>query len=119
MENTYLLKIDCSGKQSVKLCEILGTGKFVESVKAWHLELVELAEDEPIDFIDKFLNILEGNFDRIFELGIQRSDISIWRYYEYDQQCGLEMHPEEMSRLGASGIVLCISCWQAGDEIEI
>lgn len=29
-----------------------------------------------------------------------------------DQQCGMEFHPQQIKRLGESGIVMCIDCYQ-------
>ena len=44
--------------------------------------------------------------------GISREDISIWVLYEYEGQCNMEYDPESMKKLGESGILLCISCWE-------
>ena len=49
---------------------------------------------------------------KLENIGIEGSDISIWRIYEYDQQCGMEISPADMSRLGNYGITLCIDCFQ-------
>lgn len=70
-------------------------------------------DDTPyFDFINNFLDLLEPKFEQLEKLGIKRDDISFWYLYGYDQQCGMEFHPKEMKRLGESGIVLCIDCWQ-------
>ncbi|WP_320052972.1 DUF4279 domain-containing protein [uncultured Acetobacteroides sp.] len=74
---------------------------------------VETEDEEPyFDFINKFLNILEPKFEDLKKLGVKKNDILFWLLYEYDQQCAMEFHPEEMKRLGESGIVLNIDCWQ-------
>jgi hypothetical protein len=81
---------------------------------------VDTNDDEPyFDFINKFLDILEPKFNELKELGIDKSNITFWLLYEYDQQCGLEFHPQEMKRLGESGIVMCIDCWRLDSEINI
>jgi len=73
---------------------------------------VETDDEEPyFDFINKFLDILEPKFEELEKLGIKKNDILIWLLYEYDQQCSMEFHPEEMKRLGESGIVMNIDCW--------
>lgn len=41
--------------------------------------------------------------------------ISIWRYYEYDEQCNFEFSPQELKRMGDNGITFCISCWDTGE----
>jgi len=68
------------------------------------------------DFINVFLDALEPKIDELLKLGVTKDDITFWLLYEYDQQCGMEFHPQEMKRLGESGIVLCIDCWQTKDE---
>jgi hypothetical protein len=74
---------------------------------------VDVGEEEPyFDFINKFLDIIEPKFDELKKLGIDKENISFWLNYEYDQQCAMEFDPQEMKRLGESGIVLCIDCWQ-------
>lgn len=74
---------------------------------------VEEEDDAPyFDFINNFLDIIEPNLSKLKQKGIYQQDISFWLLYEYDQQCGMEFHPKEMKRLGDSGIVFCIDCWQ-------
>lgn len=60
-----------------------------------------------------FLKLLEGKYQLLKEVGIERSDITIWMVYEYDEQCNMEFHPEDTLLLGQNEIVLCISCYQA------
>ncbi len=57
---------------------------------------------------------MEGKYELLATIGIERKDITIWMLYEYDQQCNLEFDPIRMKRLGDNGIGLCISCWDAG-----
>ena len=82
------------------------------SVWTYSKEENENDEGPYFDFINRFLDLLEPRFEQLEKLGIKRSDISFWYLYEYDQQCGMEFHPQEMKRLGESGITLCIDCWQ-------
>lgn len=93
--------------------------KLDDTIDLWTYT-VDTDDEEPyFDFINKFLDILEPKFNELNELGIDKSNITFWLLYEYDQQCGLEFHPQEMKRLGESGIVLCIDCWQLDKEIEM
>lgn len=74
---------------------------------------VDTDDQEPhFDFINVFLDITDQYMDGLKLLGIAKSDITIWLVYEYDQQCSMEFHPEEMTRIGKSGITLCIDCFQ-------
>jgi len=84
----------------------------------WAYEVVCEDEDPYFDFINEFLNILEGNFERLIEIGVEKNNISIWLLYEYDSQCNMEFDPKRLMRLGENGITLCISCWDSGKEIQ-
>ena len=79
--------------------------------------MVAESEDAPyFDFINNFLDILEPKFDELESIGITKDKILFWKLYEYDQQCGMEFHPQEIKRLGNSGIHLNIDCWQKNEE---
>ena len=78
----------------------------------WCYALDEKDEDEYIDFINIYLDVLEPKFNVLENIGIPREDISIWRIYEYTQQCSMEIGPKEMKRLGNNGITLCIDCYE-------
>ncbi|MCW8896879.1 MAG: hypothetical protein OQJ96_13530 [Flavobacteriales bacterium] len=84
----------------------------------WIYEVVEKEDDEYYDFISNFLDLLEGKYSFLEKLEISRKDITIWRVYEYDDQCNMEYDAEELKRLGENGINLCISCYQASDDDE-
>lgn len=62
------------------------------------------------------MDILDGKYLALEDIGVTRDMISIWRLYEYDGQCNLEYSPAEMKRLGDNGITLCVSCWDSGKE---
>ncbi|MCW3073895.1 MAG: hypothetical protein JWP69_964 [Flaviaesturariibacter sp.] len=79
----------------------------------WTFEVEEDNEGPYYHFINRFLDIIEPRFEDLQKLGVEKSNITFWMLYEYDQQCAMEFHPQEMKRLGDSGIVLCIDCWQA------
>lgn len=86
--------------------------KFDEPYSLWTYEVITADEDEYFDFINKFLDILEPKFADLEILGVNRDDILFWIMYEYNQQCAMEFHPQEMKRLGESGIHLNIDCFQ-------
>jgi len=69
-------------------------------------------DEDYFDFINEFLDLLEPNFSKLQALGIYRHNISIWKLYDYDQQCNMEFDPYRMKRLGKNGITLCVSCWE-------
>lgn len=80
--------------------------------RTWMYMVTEAETDPYFDFINNFLDILEPKFNDLEKLGVTREKILFWMLYEYDQQCGMEFHPQEMKRLGQSGINLNIDCWK-------
>jgi len=95
-------------------------GKFNKNPFDLWTYCVDETDDGPYyDFINKFLDILDPKFADLEKLGVTRDKITFWRVYEYDQQCGMEYHPQEMKRLGESGIVMCIDCYQKGGQINL
>ena len=85
--------------------------KFGQTYSLWTYEVDINDEDEYFDFINTFLDILEPKFTALEELGVKKNNILFWLIYEYDQQCAMEFHPQEMKRLGESDIHLNIDCW--------
>lgn len=82
----------------------------------WTYSVDESELDEYYDFINSFLDILEPKFRDLEKLGVTKDNILFWLLYEYDQQCAMEFHPNEMVRLGQYGIHLNIDCWQKSTE---
>ena len=113
MRNTYVLSINCNKSNLASVDRILNITSDKENNHYWELCLVEEESDPFIDFVNIFLDVLDGKYDDLSQVGIERENIIIWRYYEYDQECNLEMSPEKMKKLGEQGISLCISCWQS------
>ncbi len=87
----------------------------VETFSTWTYCVDTKEEDPYFDFINIFLDLLDPNFTKLSEIGIEKNAISFWHLYEYDQQCSMEFNPQEMKRLGESGITLCIDCWQKSE----
>ncbi len=83
---------------------------------SWMYMVTQTESDPYYDFINNFLDILEPKFSELEKLGITRDKILFWMLYEYDQQCGMEFHPQEMIRLGENGIYLNIDCWTNDNE---
>lgn len=112
MSAFYSLKINLKEDGiSEKITDIVGEKPNVEN-SSWELERVIKDGDIYIDYIEYFLDLLEGNYDKLSLLSIQRNDISIWLLYEYDEQCNMEFSPQNLKRMGENEIGLCVSCWQ-------
>mgnify|MGYP005900678743 FL=1 len=77
----------------------------------WGIEIIQSGENFS-EILVYFLSLLEGKYEKLESIGISREDISIWVLYEYEGQCNMEYDPESMKKLGESGILLCISCWE-------
>lgn len=87
-----------------------------ERYRTWMYVVTEAETDQYFDFINNFLDILEPKFSDLEKIGTTRDKILFWMLYEYDQQCAMEFHPQEMTRLGQSGINLNIDCWTNNTE---
>jgi hypothetical protein len=79
----------------------------------WSYEIVFLEQEGYFDIIAKLLDSLEGKYEKLRKLGIEKKDITIWLIYGYHNQCNMEFKPETLERLGKKGIRLCISCYEA------
>jgi len=78
----------------------------------WGLEIVEDELDDSINPILYLLSILENKYQLLENIGVSREYITIWILYEYENQCNIELTPEELKSISNSGISLCISCWE-------
>ncbi len=115
MSNTYYLKIKAEEKYYTLINSILGV-EANNTIYGWNYEVNVNGNDQPYDFINEFCNLLDGKYEELNLLGIERDDISIWKLYAYDQQCNMEFGPKEMKRLGDNGLTLCISCYETGES---
>ncbi|MCO6468474.1 MAG: hypothetical protein J5I54_06470 [Bacteroidales bacterium] len=78
---------------------------------SWMYMVTESDSDPDYDFINSFLDILEPQFAGLEKLGVTKDKILFWLLYEYEHQCAMMFIPQEMARLGQSGIHLNIDCW--------
>lgn len=116
MRHIYLLKIINEDQTaSENISRLLGRKPTKGDNLVWELEIEQREDKKPLDFTNYFLDLLEGKYEALEELGIGRSDISIWLYYQYDQQCNIEIPPAQLKRLGDNGVALCFSCWEKKD----
>ena len=111
----FSLRIWVKEENYRKIDEILGVKSNHNYSNWWILEYINREEDEYVPYIEKFLSILEGKYEQLAEIGIQRDNISIRELYAYDSQCNMEFSPKLMYALGKEGITLCISCWDEHD----
>ena len=114
MISKHVLRIDCQSGHFDSIEQILNTHRSNEDNLYWELIIIDDDTDSlpPVYYIDAFLPLLQGKYQELEKIGIYREDITIWKYYEYDEQCNFEFHPDEMKQLADHGIVLCVSCWQ-------
>ena len=96
-----------------KITAMLGVKPVEEDEYDVWTYLVEEHEKSPaFDFINEFLDLLEPRLEKLEEVGITRDNVLFWLLYEYEHQCALGFNPQELQRLGASGISLNIDCWE-------
>ena len=111
---TYELRINVEENYYEEVSSIVGLQPKSYSL-GWSYEIVFEEQKEYFNIIARFLDSLEGKYEKLQELGIENKDISIWLIYGYNGQCNMEFDPETLGRLGARGITLCISCYEAGE----
>jgi|NOAtaT_6_FD_contig_123_81064_length_1879_multi_5_in_1_out_2_2 hypothetical protein len=129
-KNQFVLELSISREQSKNaISGILGVEANWIS-KDWCFAIIQDYENntEKIDeyedfddipsFIDRFIDLLDGKYEQLAKVDIQRSDIIFWQYYAYDSQCNLEFTPKQLKKLGDNEIRLCISCWDVGDSTK-
>ena len=111
MKYFFSLRIKATPEQSYKITNILGIGPNYPQL-GWEHDLV-VKDNEYSNFIDYFISILRGKYEKLEDIGITRDKISIWMIYEYEEQCNMEFTPEDLKKLGDNGINLCVSCYEA------
>jgi hypothetical protein len=105
---------DGTGTTYQKITAILGVEPVQEDEYGVWTYLVEEQEESPsFDFINRFLDLLEPHFEKLKEVGVTKDDLLFWLLYEYEYQCALGFSPQELHRLGVSGIALNIDSWEA------
>ncbi len=118
MKYHYSLKIETKSPEiSQKLNSIFQVeGSPIKT--EWEYATIENEDDPYHDFIALFSNMIIENRDDLLRLGIKEDDISVWMLYEYENQCNMEFHPEQLGKLAKAGVTFCISCWE-NDESKI
>ena len=127
MSKYYRLHINCKPDKNVyeSISQILGVAPMpfepskmfpVDTYSDWTYEVIERDEDNHYDFINEFIDLIEPKLAELDKIGITVKDILIWKLYEYQHQCAMDFHPEEMKRLGEIGIHLNIDCWESNTE---
>lgn len=116
--NYYRLYIHCKSQEVYpQITEILHIQPTIfdnenECKTLWCYAIDEKDEDDYIDYINLYLDLIEPKFPELEKIGIERYDINIWRIYEYKHQCSMEISPQEMRRLGNNNKTLCIDCFE-------
>lgn len=108
----YSLRISgVNEKQKIDISKLFNLEPTSDRNNEWFFEIEEKEADEYFDFINYFLDILEGNYEKLKLIGIDKENISIWFLYEFDDQCNIEFLSNDLKRIGENEISLCISCW--------
>lgn len=117
MKFYYYLRIGTSSFEQVEnVNKIIGIESSCSGPYMWEHEM---KDDDSVYFIDYFLSLLDGKYEKLESIGVLREYIDIWMYYVYDDQCNLEFPPAEMKKLGDNGITLCVSCWDSVFEENV
>lgn len=76
------------------------------------IEVIEYEKDDRFDGITEFIKLLKDEKKIIDKFKDVNYCFSLKHDIEYDDQCNMEFHPQELKKLSDNEIVLCISCWQ-------
>ena len=112
----YILEICGPQEKLAQINRIFGVNASIED-NVWEYRIVINNKGEFTDPLGKFANMISSNLGELKEIGVNREDITIWKLYEYVDQCNMEFSPEQLSTIGSLGITFCISCWQKGSKI--
>ena len=119
--NTGLVELNIiheSAKDS-SIAKVLGVSEtqVVTEPTLWSFQLERKVDEGYVDHLGYLMDLLEGKFEELAKLGIQKMDISIrWTHY-YEDQCHLEFIPDILERMGKKGITLELICKRVGANV--
>ena len=112
----YSLRIDIGQEDEETIWQrvnsILGVSATSPLTHGWIYEMVEEEADPYFDFVNEFLDLIEGKYEQLATLEIYPEDITVWALHQYSEQFNTEFEVEAMRRLAHNGIKLCLSCWE-------
>lgn len=114
MRNIYFLQIGVSDT-ILLIDKILGINHNTDCF--WQFRIED--EEESMYYMHFLMDLLKNKYADLLKIGVERDVISIWRLYEYDQQCNMEYSPSILKRMADNGVTFCISCWDSGLEYTI
>lgn len=82
-----------------------------------YCKIRQATSQSPAEHLMNLLQLLENNFSRLGQYGIQRHDIAISLVNQYEGQVCLEFDPALMERLGRNGITLQLFCTLAERDV--
>lgn len=110
----YLLRIDVFDRERQEaINRILGLEVPVEEGSWWQHDVSwEEMDQRGTYFIDYYAGLILPALPALKEIGVEKGDITVWFFYEYEEQCNMAFDPERMALLSRMEATLCISCWQ-------
>lgn len=113
MSYFYQLSIETPDTKSIKKVEEI-IGEESVSDEYWIITHQDEGDEELFfDYINYYLDLLEGKFDDLKDTGISSDDISIWIFYQCESRFDYEFDPAVLKRLGDYNISLCVSCFES------
>lgn len=108
---------DSEVSQSLNDAMGLKEHQIIQEPNFWTLHKVHDMDQPQVDYLSYFMDILEGKYEALARIGVQRQDIQINWQYQYEGHCNLEFRPEVLGRLGKKGIHLNITCKPAAKAV--
>ena len=113
MKTFYWLEIWVDPTKHKKVKKVMG-----DSSKETARSILKLFPSEQDDSpqwyeLQQYLELLEDKYEKLDDLGVKRSDISVWMNCAYeDNSCEINFDPVTLLRFGEEEIKPCITCWK-------
>ena len=88
----YSLKDSDGRKKYTKISAILGLD--IDNPKLGWVNETTVTFNSHESVVNKYLEAVEQNKDKLFDEGVSSDDISFWLIYEYENECNLEFEPK-------------------------
>ncbi len=107
--STYVLRINADEVNFEKISKTLSVVS--TSQNAFWEYSIEESSPFYLVAISHLTELVSQKKDKLKEMGILTSDITVWYFYEFSDQCNFEFSSKDMKLLGELGLDLCISCY--------
>lgn len=107
---SYVLEI----QTNKNINQYLLTNDFINKKNYWYYKISRQSPDSNgISDICLFTN---KYLKRLLKLGIKKDDIAFWIYYEYTEECILNLFTNDIKKIVNLNLNVCINCWKKSNS---